>query len=656
MGGQICSHGRGPPGVLDEIRPYEDASSPVAYAASQLLARDAADRTSLWPGYEADAVQGADWHGHARAFECSAMLPAMYESRERSMQDSPDVCVAVHRSSGTLRRLVTVQKPTSFEHQERLRGSVRRLRSVRCDNIARVWDAFESGRALTFAMEHCAGGTVYDRILQRQYFTEQETAVLVRHMLQSIAALHAAGLAHGYCAPCSFQFVSDEPHAALKLVEFGLDLTAQQGDASHAGAAALRGTRGGVASPAFYETCRVVFCAPEVVRPLQTWGVKRSAASAGASGAGAAAAAAAPTVICDDDVLADFVDSHFDGAAGEDGFDGADPREAADAWSVGAIAFLLLCGYPPFFAPCRFAILARVQRGDYAFDPPFWSKISEEAKDLVLRLLNTSAAERMTAAQALEHPWIKNLADSSLPSGSMLSTFALNLRRFYRTSLIEVFAANSLANRLTLDEVQRFYAACREVDVPNQGFFTAKDLQQVLVKIGCAEIAEAVGMCCSKALRHPGDAYLDYAALALSVRARRELLLEEELWSCFCTFVAENGESDANAASCGKGVGAEQAVSSGQLPVARLGAFLDTPAVRRLLAREDAAGALASVASGAVANIEAAGGGGAIAAGASTPDVDFVEVISEVIRALPPLLVQLAPAEAPARMPRLTRA
>ncbi|CAK0842167.1 unnamed protein product, partial [Prorocentrum cordatum] len=42
--------------------------------------------------------------------------------------------------------------------------------------------------------------------------------------------------------------------------------------------------------------------------------------------------------------------------------------EATDMWSIGAIAFLLLCGYPPFFAPSRNAVLGRIQLGEVAFD------------------------------------------------------------------------------------------------------------------------------------------------------------------------------------------------------------------------------------------------------------------------------------------------
>merc|ERR1712032_1314943 len=108
--------------------------------------------------------------------------------------------------------------------------------------------------------------------------------------------------------------------------------------------------------------------------------------------------------------------------------------------------------------------------GDYSFDPPFWSKISEEAKDFVQQCLRSDAAERMSITEALQHPWIQSLADTS-PSGSMLSSFALNLRRFYRTSLIEAFAANSLAAKLNFNQMHDLFVRCRESDVGGAGFF-----------------------------------------------------------------------------------------------------------------------------------------------------------------------------------------
>lgn len=227
---------------------------------------------------------------------------------------------------------------------------------------------------------------------------------------------------------------------------------------------------------------------------------------------------------------------------------------------------MLLCGYPPFFAPCRYAILSRIEKTDFAFDPPFWSKISEEAKDFVQHCLRNAPGRRMSIVEALQHPWIQSLADTS-PSGSMLSSFALNLRRFYRTSLIEAFTANSLATKLNFSDTHELYKRCCEADAARSGFLTATDLRQILTGLGHSEIAEAIGLCFSRALRHPGESYIDYLALVESVRARRERLLEEDLWRYF-------GDFDP--------VGA----SSGNFRLAQLGNFLQVAEVQNSLARD----------------------------------------------------------------------
>merc|ERR1719203_2704509 len=100
-----------------------------------------------------------------------------------------------------------------------------------------------------------------------------------------------------------------------------------------------------------------------------------------------------PHPMTEGDPLSEAIDAHLEQA---DEFHTHGSLEAADAWSVGAITFLLLCGYPPFFAPCRHAILTRIDKTDYSFDPPFWSKISEEAKDFVQQCLRGPPCERMS--------------------------------------------------------------------------------------------------------------------------------------------------------------------------------------------------------------------------------------------------------------------
>jgi kinase len=70
-------------------------------------------------------------------------------------------------------------------------------------------------------------------------------------------------------------------------------------------------------------------------------------------------------------------------------------------WSIGVIAYILLCGSRPFWARTESAIFQAVLKAEPSFDEAPWPNLSAEAKDFIKRLLNKDYRKRMTAAQAL---------------------------------------------------------------------------------------------------------------------------------------------------------------------------------------------------------------------------------------------------------------
>ncbi|XP_047315520.1 CDPK-related kinase 5-like isoform X2 [Impatiens glandulifera] len=121
----------------------------------------------------------------------------------------------------------------------------------------------------------------------------------------------------------------------------------------------------------------------------------------------------------------------------------------ADVWSIGVIVYILLCGSRPFWARTESGIFRAVLKADPCFDELPWPSLSAEAKDFVKRLLNKDPRKRITAAQALCHPWIRS-DNIKVPLDILI--FKL-MKAYMRSSSLRKAALRALAKTLTVDEL-----------------------------------------------------------------------------------------------------------------------------------------------------------------------------------------------------------
>ncbi|XP_069171844.1 calcium/calmodulin-dependent protein kinase type II delta chain isoform X15 [Procambarus clarkii] len=77
-----------------------------------------------------------------------------------------------------------------------------------------------------------------------------------------------------------------------------------------------------------------------------------------------------------------------------------------DIWACGVILYILLVGYPPFWDEDQHRLYAQIKAGAYDYPSPEWDTVTPEAKNLINSMLTVNPAKRITAAEALKHPWI----------------------------------------------------------------------------------------------------------------------------------------------------------------------------------------------------------------------------------------------------------
>lgn len=149
----------------------------------------------------------------------------------------------------------------------------------------------------------------------------------------------------------------------------------------------------------------------------------------------------------------------------------------ADIWSIGVITYILLCGSRPFWARTESGIFRSVLRADPNFDDSPWPTVSPEAKDFVRRLLNKDHRKRMTAAQALAHPWLR---DQNCAVPLDICIYKL-VRSYTRVTPLKRAALTAISRALTEDELIYLRAQFSLLE-PKDGLISLENFRTALMR------------------------------------------------------------------------------------------------------------------------------------------------------------------------------
>ncbi|PKA66326.1 CDPK-related kinase 3 [Apostasia shenzhenica] len=150
----------------------------------------------------------------------------------------------------------------------------------------------------------------------------------------------------------------------------------------------------------------------------------------------------------------------------------------ADIWSIGVIAYILLCGSRPFWARTESGIFRSVLRADPNFDDSPWPSVSVEAKDFVRRFLNKDYRKRMSAVQALTHPWLRD-GNREVPLDILI--FKL-VKAYGRATPLKRAALKALSKALTDDELLYLRSQFRLLEPNKDGCVSFENFRAALLR------------------------------------------------------------------------------------------------------------------------------------------------------------------------------
>lgn len=246
-----------------------------------------------------------------------------------------EVRKCVHKKSKKRYALKIIEKDKLKEKDlENIESEIRILSRIEHPNIIKLIDHDSDDKRVYLVTELCEGGELFDRIVQREYYSESDAQKVLLSIAGALKHCHDNHIVHRDLKPENILMLTEDEDSPLKIADFGFATEISAGED-------LDTTLG---TPNYI--------APEMLNRLPY-------------------------------------------------------NSAVDMWAFGVIIYVMLCGYPPFYAESNPEMFDRIRQCNYRFDSPYWDSISSEAKDLISKLLLLDPTKRLTIEQVLAHPWMK---------------------------------------------------------------------------------------------------------------------------------------------------------------------------------------------------------------------------------------------------------
>jgi calcium-dependent protein kinase len=221
-----------------------------------------------------------------------------------------------------------------------------------------------------------------------------------------------------------------------------------------------------------------------------------------------------------------------------------DYDERCDVWSIGALAYIMLSGDPPFNGNSNNEIFQKIMNEELSFNKDKWKNVSKDAKDFIKKCMVKNPEGRLNAAKAFEHHWFTKIHEQVHSSDNLNSEILENLRNFASPQRFKKMVLKFLVNQLSQKELKQLRQAFYAIDLDHTGHINKDELGKAFqmsgVKVSEEELQKIVESADEKQ-----DGKLNYSEFLVATLNQKKFVDKEKLVAAFKYFdVDDSGYID----------------------------------------------------------------------------------------------------------------